>query len=101
MGFPDGRHRCVARTSPAGRPAAYVTRDGGDSWQRQSRGMPQDNAWWTVYRQAMAHDTCDSVGVYFGTSSGSLWMSADEGENWSMIAQHLPPIYAVEVAARD
>jgi hypothetical protein len=49
----------------------------------------------------MAHDTCDSVGVYFGTSSGSLWMSADEGENWSMIAQHLPPIYAVEVAARD
>lgn len=89
------------RTSPAGRPAAYVTRDGGDSWHRQSRGMPQDNAWWTVYRQAMAHDTCDSVGVYFGTSSGSLWMSADEGENWSMIAQHLPPIYAVEVAARD
>jgi len=87
------------RTSPGGRPAAYVTRDGGESWLRQDAGLPQEAAWWTVYRQAMANDACASVGVYVGTASGSLWMSADEGANWAMIAQHLPPVYALEVAA--
>lgn len=86
------------RTSPGGNPAAYVTRDGGESWHRQDAGLPQGDAWWTVYRQAMASDACDPVGLYIGTASGSLWMSADEGEEWSMIAQHLPPVYAVETA---
>lgn len=86
------------RTSPGGKPAAYITRDGGESWSRQDAGLPQNGAWWTVYRQAMANDVCDPVGIYVGTASGSLWMSADEGEQWSMIAQHLPPVYAVETA---
>ena len=86
------------RTSPGGRPAAYVTRDGGESWQRQDGGLPKDGAWWTVYRQAMASDVCDPVGLYFGTSGGALWQSADEGANWRPIAEHLPPVYAVEVA---
>lgn len=86
------------RTSPGGKPAAYVTRDGGGSWTRQDAGLPQGDAWWTVYRQAMANDACDPVGLYVGTSSGGLWMSADEGAQWSMIAQHLPPVYAVETA---
>jgi photosystem II stability/assembly factor-like uncharacterized protein len=86
------------RTSPGGTPAAYVTRDGGESWHRQDTGLPQRDAWWTVYRQAMASDSCDPVGLYVGTSSGGLWMSADEGEHWSAVAEHLPPIYAVETA---
>ncbi|WP_176594658.1 glycosyl hydrolase [Sphingobium sp. EM0848] len=86
------------RTSPGGKPAVYITRDGGESWSRQDVGLPQNSAWWTVYRQAMANDICDPVGVYVGTASGGLWMSADEGEQWSMIAQHLPPIFAVETA---
>ena len=86
------------RTSPGGKPAAYITRDGGESWSRQDTGLPKDGAWWTVYRQAMATDVCDPVGIYVGTSSGSLWMSADEGEQWSMIVQHLPPVFAVETA---
>lgn len=96
--FPMDGSDVWPRTSPGGRPAAYVTRDGGESWHRQDKGLPQGNAWWTVYRQAMACDACPSVGVYVGTAGGNLWMSADEGENWSMIAQHLPPVYAVEVA---
>lgn len=85
------------RTSPGGRPAAYVSRDGGDSWVRLDRGLPATQAWWTVKRQAMCADAQDVVGLYFGTTSGELWYSRDEGANWACMAQHLPEIYAVEV----
>jgi photosystem II stability/assembly factor-like uncharacterized protein len=85
------------RTSPGGEPAVYVTRDGGENWQRQDAGLPRGNAWWTVLRQAMTGDRCDRAGLYFGTTSGSIWTSADEGMNWSMLAEHLPPIYALEI----
>ena len=87
------------RTSPQGRPAAYVTRNAGRTWQRQDSGLPADQAWWTVKRQAMTADAADPVGVYFGTTSGELWASRDEGQRWSCIARHLPAIYAVEAAA--
>ncbi len=88
------------RTSPGGRPAAYMTRDGGGTWQRQDTGLPPGHAWWTVLRQAMAQDGYDPVGLYLGTTSGSLWMCADAAGDarWSMLAQHLPHIYAVEAA---
>ena len=61
------------RTSPGGRAAVYATRDAGQSWQRQDRGLPQEQAWLTVKRQAMTVDAHDPVGVYFGTTSGELW----------------------------
>jgi photosystem II stability/assembly factor-like uncharacterized protein len=86
------------RTSPGGKPAAYVTRNAGKTWKRLDRGLPEKNAWWTVKRQAMAADGRDPVGLYFGTTSGELWMSRDEGERWSCLARHLPEIYAVETA---
>ncbi len=86
------------RTSPDGRPAAYVTHDAGASWQRQDDGLPA-RAWFTVKRQAMTTDLADPVGVYFGTTSGELWASVDEGATWSCIAAHLPEIYSVEIAA--
>jgi photosystem II stability/assembly factor-like uncharacterized protein len=86
------------RTSPGGKPSAYVTRNGGDSWQRQDKGLPQGGAWWTVYRQAMANDAFDPVGLYVGTSSGAVWASTDEGENWRQLAENLPQIFAVETA---
>jgi hypothetical protein len=85
------------RTSPDGRPAAYVSRDAGASWSRLDRGMPE-RAWFTVKRQAMTVDAGDPVGVYFGTTSGEIWASSDEGESWTCIAQHLPEIYSVEAA---
>jgi photosystem II stability/assembly factor-like uncharacterized protein len=86
------------RTSIAGKPAVYVTRNAGKTWQRQDSGMPASQAWWTVKRQAMCGDARDPVGLYFGTSNGEVWMSRDEGAKWQCIARHLPEIYAVEVA---
>jgi hypothetical protein len=86
------------RTSPGGKPAAYVSRDGGESWKRQDRGLPSGNAWLTVFRQAMTSDALDPVGLYFGTTTGELWASRDEGESWTRAAEHLPLIYAVESA---
>jgi len=88
------------RTAPAGKPAVYVTRNGGMRWQRQDTGMPRTQAWWTVKRQAMTSDTQAVIGVYFGTTSGELWLSRDEGQRWACIVRHLPEIYSVEVAER-
>jgi photosystem II stability/assembly factor-like uncharacterized protein len=94
--FPMDGTQVWPRTSPEGRPAVYGTRNAGRSWQRLDNGLPERQAWWTVKRQAMTSDTLDPVGLYFGTTSGELWMSRDEGRRWSCIARHLPEIYAVE-----
>jgi len=96
--FPMDGTTVWPRTSPGGRPAAYVTRDGGRRWQRLDGGLPERQAWWTVKRQAMAADGRDPVGLYFGTTSGELWASRDEGRRWACVARHLPEIYALEAA---
>ncbi len=96
--FPMDGTAVWPRTSPEGRPAVYATRNGGKTWQRLDAGLPEAQAWWTVKRQAMTADEADPVGLYFGTTSGELWMSRDEGRRWSCIARHLPEIYAVEAA---
>ena len=96
--FPMDGTSVWPRTSPDGKPAVYATRDAGASWQRLDAGMPTSQAWWTVKRQAMSADRLNPVGLYFGTSSGELWMSDDEGQRWRCIARHLPEIYAVEAA---
>ncbi len=94
--FPMDGGTVWPRTSPDGQPAAYVTRNAGKTWQRLDTGLPPGQAWWTVKRQAMTADAHDPVGLYFGTTSGELWMSRDEGAKWSCLARHLPEIYAVE-----
>ena len=96
--FPMDGTSVWPRTSPGGKPAVYGTRNGGKTWQRLATGLPQQQAWWTVKRQAMCSDAHDTVGLYFGTTSGELWLSRDEGRRWHCIAQHLPEIYAVETA---
>ncbi|WP_235679727.1 MULTISPECIES: glycosyl hydrolase [Cupriavidus] len=96
--FPMDGSDVWPRVSPGGKPAVYVTRDAGESWQRQDRGLPTDQAWLTVKRQAMTADAHAPVGVYFGTTGGEIWASADEGEHWQCIASHLPHIYAVQSA---
>ena len=97
--FPMDGQMVWPRVALEGKPAAYVTKNGGKSWQRQDSGMPPNQAWWTVKRQAMNADAADPVGLYFGTTGGELWMSRDEGKKWACVARGLPEIYAVETAA--
>ena len=97
--FPMDGTSVWPRTSPEGKPAVYVTTNAGKSWRRQAEGLPQTQGWWTVKRQAMTSDTSNPVGLYFGTTSGELWMSHDEGEHWENLTRHLPEIYAVEAAS--
>ena len=75
-----------------------MTKNGGESWKRQDKGLPRANAHLTVYRQGLANDCHDQLGLYFGTSSGEVWASNNEGNSWNCIARHLPKILAVEVA---
>jgi hypothetical protein len=96
--FPMDGTSVWPRVSPGGRPAVYRSVNGGRTWQRQAAGMPATQAWWTVKRQAMTVDGAKAVGVYFGTTSGEVWGSRDEGRNWRCLARHLPHIYAVEAA---
>jgi hypothetical protein len=96
--FPMDGSGVWPRTSPDGKPAAYVTKNAGAKWQRLDSGLPKKDAWWTVKRQAMCGDARDPVGLYFGTTSGEIWASRNEGAKWTCIARHLPEIYAVEVA---
>lgn len=86
----------AGRYVPDARAAVWRTRDGGAHWEALRRGLPQQNAFFGVLRQAMATDRLAPAGVYFGTSTGALFASADEGDSWSCIAQHLPAILSVE-----
>lgn len=82
------------RTSVEGRPAVYRTRNGGESWQRLDAGLPA-RAWYTVFRQAMAHDGRDPLGLAFGTTSGDVYFSDDLGDRWHCVLRHLPKIHNV------
>jgi len=87
------------RTMPEGHAAVWRTRDAGASWQRLDSGLPQRDAYVGVLREAMAVDSEDAPGLYFGTSTGQVFASTDEGDTWTQIADYLPPISSVEVAA--
>jgi hypothetical protein len=88
----------ITEVMPDGKPAVWRTGDGGSSWRALTAGLPQQGAHLGVLRQAMAIDSMDVPGVYFGTSTGQVFASADEGETWAQIADYLPAISSVEVA---
>ncbi|PTX56950.1 hypothetical protein C8N43_1615 [Litoreibacter ponti] len=89
----------AGRFPPDAACAVWTSADGGDSWQAQRAGLPQEACFFTVLRQAMAGDARTPAGLYFGTNSGSVFATRDEGESWHEIARHLPTILAVEVRA--
>ena len=88
------------RYPPEARAAVWKSSDGGESWQAKRHGLPGENCFFTVLRQAMATDRQSPAGVYFGTNTGSIFASRDEGETWDEIASHLPTILSVEVLER-
>jgi hypothetical protein len=86
------------RCTPEGRLRVYRTRNGGRSWQPLTRGLPQEGAFETVLRDAMAADACEKAGLYFGTRSGKLFASRDAGTSWRAVAEGLPPVLCVKTA---
>ena len=86
------------RCTPEGKLRVYRTRDAGATWQAMTAGLPQDDAYETVLRDALAVDRLDPAGVYFGTRNGKLFGSADEGEHWTEILDGLPPVISVKAA---
>ena len=82
---------------PDGKLRVYRSRSGGNEWEALTRGLPQSNCYVNVLRDAMAVDTLDSCGVYFGTTGGQVYVSADAGDNWTAIVRDLPPVLSVEV----
>jgi photosystem II stability/assembly factor-like uncharacterized protein len=86
----------AGRFVPEGKAAVWRTRDGGQSWRALREGLPQKDVFFGVLRQALATDRLEPAGVYFGTSTGALYASADEGDSWTCVARHLPTVCSVE-----
>jgi hypothetical protein len=90
----DGEHYVAD-----GKLRVYRSRTGGNEWEALTNGLPQSNCYVNVLRDAMAVDSLDSCGIYFGTSGGQVYASADAGDNWAPIVRDLPPVLSVEVQA--
>ncbi len=82
---------------PDGRLRVYRSRTGGDVWEELSNGLPPQDCYVNVLRDAMAVDDCDSCGIYFGTTGGQVYVSSDSGDHWMPIVHDLPSVLSVEV----
>ncbi len=86
------------RFVPEGKLRVARSRDGGRTWKLLTKGLPQMNAYVLVLREGMTSDDRDPAGVYFGTSSGTLFYTRDGGDSWQALAENLPPIYSLSAA---
>jgi photosystem II stability/assembly factor-like uncharacterized protein len=91
-------HEPMTRTCPGGIPAVWRSENGGDSWKRLTRGFPKKNSFYTVQRDAMDVDHTKTPALYFGTTTGQLWIGREGGEQWDCVFDSLPPIHCVKVA---
>jgi photosystem II stability/assembly factor-like uncharacterized protein len=82
---------------PDGKLRVYRSRAGGNEWEPLTHGLPQSNCYVNILRDAMAVDSLDSCGVYFGTTGGQVYASSDAGDSWTPIVRDLPPVLSVEV----
>ena len=87
----------ATRTCPGGKPAVWRSENGGGSWKKLAKGFPKEETFFTVLRDAMDIDSFKSPALYFGTTTGQLWMGKDGGEKWSCLFEALPPINNVKV----
>ena len=88
----DGEHYVMD-----GKLRVYRSRTGGNEWEALTKGLPQENCYVNVLRDSMAVDTLDKCGVYFGTTGGQVYCSADAGDSWNPIVHDLPAVLSVEV----
>ena len=109
FGFPVAVHAHEPRTiyvipilsdslhyPPEGKLRVYRSRGGGDDWEALGNGLPQQHCYVNVLREALCVDTLDSCGIYFGTTGGQVYCSADSGDHWLTIVRDLPPVLSVE-----
>lgn len=82
---------------PEGKLRVYRSRKGGNEWEALTNGLPQENCYVNILRDAMAVDTLPSCGIYFGTTGGQVYCSPDGGDHWTAIARDLPAVLSVEV----
>ena len=87
----------VQRVPPAGRLRVHRTRDAGETWTELGAGLP-DNCWAAVVRDALCADAGDPTGLYVGTRDGCVYASADEGDTFTQVADHLPDVLVVRAA---
>src|SRR5208282_3298142 len=80
-----------------GKLRVFRSRSGGDEWEPLTRGLPQKDCYVNVLRDAMAVDTLDKCGIYFGTTGGQVYCSPDVGYSWNAITENLPAVLSVEV----
>ena len=88
----DGEH-----FPPDGKLRVYRSRTGGNEWEPLTKGLPQSDCYVNILRDAMAVDSLDKCGIYFGTTGGQVYASHDAGDNWAPIVQNLPAVFSVEV----
>lgn len=91
-------HEGMTRTCPGGAPAVWRSENGGDTWSKTAKGFPKKDSYFTVQRDAMTVDELKSPALYFGTTTGQLWIGRDGGEQWDCLYDSLPPIHCVKVA---
>ncbi len=82
---------------PGGQLRVWRSRSGGNEWEPLSDGLPQRDCYVNVLRDAMSVDSLDPCGIYFGTTGGQIYVSADAGDHWTAAVEHLPPVLSVEV----
>lgn len=110
FGFPIGVHTHEPETiyvvpiksdsehfPPEGKLRVYRSRKGGNEWEALTNGLPQSDCYVNVLRSALAIDTLDSCGIYFGTTGGQVYASSDSGDHWAPIVHDLPSVLSVEV----
>jgi molybdopterin converting factor small subunit/photosystem II stability/assembly factor-like uncharacterized protein len=89
----------VDRVTPEGKVRVYETKDRGETWWPLTEGLPQSDAYLTILRQAFCHDRHSPLGLYFGAESGEVFGSADGGQTWTTVIEHLAPVTSVRCSS--